>query len=354
MTQPPDAGSGPPEQPPVEPEVPGRVHLPTVTAFPYVPRDVAPAAPEPVAPVPMPVVLPPLTIFPPVRGEVPAPVPAPPAPIPMPPPPIAGPPPMPAMPYPSGPAYVQTPPTASLMMLPPPSPDAVQFYMGKPPGPKKSKAIPIFIGVIIFAVVLLISGIASMIVTAAHVRASKAPISNGSVSEAGQTVVTSRGITVTLPPRYENIPTTAEKLQKYLDKAAKLHPSIAKLVRPDFAQHLAVLAAHYDSYGDVTSTFQIATTRDYNDVQGLLREVPKFVSDVGGKDAHWGTNHLAGREVGEVWFWRPPDDVAAISTYQHMYFVPTSNGAIVIDVTARSEMTAETDIHDICQTLQVP
>jgi hypothetical protein len=254
--------------------------------------------------------------------------------------------------YPSGP--VLAPALSPFAALPPPRPDAVQFYMGLPPKPKTSKVIPVFIGVIVFALLLVVGGVASMLVTAAHVRAAKAPISNGAISEGGTTVVTSRGITLTLPPRYENVPTTAEKLQKYLDKAAKAHPTLSKFIPPDFAKHLAVLAVHYDAFGDVTSTFQIATTRDPSDAQGLLRELPNFIHKLGARNAQYGTNHLAGREVVEVWFWRPPDDATLVTTYQHMYFVPTSNGAIVLDLAAESESVAETDVHDIAKTLQVP
>jgi hypothetical protein len=226
--------------------------------------------------------------------------------------------------------------------------------MGKPPKPKKSKVVPVFIGVIVFALLLVGGGVTTMLVTAANTRAAKAPISNGSISEAGSTVVTSHGITVTLPPRYENIPTTAEKLQKFLDKEATRHPSLRKLVQSDFAKHWAVLAAHFDDRGAITSTFQIATTRDYSNVQGLLRQVPVFIHGAGARNAHWGTTRYAGREVVEVWFSRPPDDLNLLTTYQHAYFVPTSNGAIILDLTAQTESVAATDVREIASTLQVP
>jgi hypothetical protein len=238
--------------------------------------------------------------------------------------------------------------------LPPPNPDARQFYMGPVPRPKKSPVVGIFIGVIIFALVLLVGGVMTMFVHAAQVRASKAPISNGSLRENGETVVTSRGITITLPKRYENIPTTAEKLQKFFDEQAKTKPSIREFVKPSFVSHLAILAMRFDDAGDVISTFQVEPTRDPSDVQGLLRQVPRMIGHLRGRHAQWGTTHIAGREVAEVWFSRQPDDLNADTTYQHMIFVPTSRGAIVLDVTAPSELMAANDMHDIATTLQVP
>ncbi len=92
-----------------------------------------------------------------------------------------------------------------------------------PPGPARRRGR--FVAVVVAVFVLLVAGAAGAVALARHKQST--PVA-AATHVAGGTTVSARGVTVTLPAGWTNVPTSPEDFAKYLDKAGTTNPAMAK------------------------------------------------------------------------------------------------------------------------------
>jgi len=114
-------------------------------------------------------------------------------------------------------------------------------------------------------------------------RNDKSPISTSTRAASGSLIVTSHGITISLPSGWVNIPTTPNQLAQFVKDNSSKYPEMASLVNNQQAMRtLAMLVWRFDASGNQTASLTAVADPETGSAQSLRTAVAGVPGRLGG------------------------------------------------------------------------
>jgi hypothetical protein len=219
------------------------------------------------------------------------------------------------------------------------------------PAPHKIPLLTLIIGTMVLGILVMAMGLYTVMSSASSDPAQGGTNSRRTVVPGADTVVTAKGITLTLGGQWFSVPTAHDELMQFLKTADATHPGVKNLINVNGMTSLAVLGFWMDSRGNLHALVNAEPEKNQPAPTAMLKQASKVVASYKGTD--WTAKLVTFHKYPSVLisFKIPGTAQAPVDQYMQIAKVHSSRTSAAITVIARDPATAARQMNTIASTI---